>query len=293
MLPGPIRSSFETLSEHVVYTSQLYADLRSRVIAMESAMIDFSGTPQTPADQRALAAASLLRPFAVDPGLVRIGGDGDGGYVMAEIFDVAAAISVGVGPDVSWDADVASRGLRVAMFDPTVAEPPSTVPRSAFHRIGLGTAEQASESRLDLRPLDDLITLAGAEYQDALLKIDIEGAEWRALEGVRDFGRFPQVALEMHDLGDLRHEIAGDRIVTVLKTLHTTHVPFHVHANNECPVVRFGRFWLPDALEVSYLRRDLAGAFAPATELHTSFDRASNARFTDIDLTGLLTAPPY
>ena len=292
MLPGPLRGSFESLSEHVVYTSELYADLRSRVIRMESAMIDLSLTPRSDADHRARRAAQLLRPYAIDPPLLRVGGDGDGGYVMADLFNASRAISIGVGPDVSWDADIARRGIAVAMFDPTVEAPPTAVPGSTFHRIGLGTPEQAHATGLDLAPFERIAELADAVGEEALLKIDIEGAEWEALAAVADVSRFPQIALELHDLNRLRDEELGRNVLAVLEMLHRTHLPIHLHGNNEEPAVRFDRLWLPDALEVSYLRRDLAAGARPARQIDTSLDAPSNRRFADIDLSGLLLVDP-
>ena len=288
MLPGPLRGSFESLSEHVVYSSELYADLRSRVIRMESAQIDFSLPPRSDADRRAHRAAQLLRPYAIDLPLVRVGGAGDGGYVMADLLTAPRAISIGVGPDVSWDADIARRGTAVAMFDPTVTAPPVSVPGSTFHRIGLGTAEQARTSGLDLAPLARLVELAGASDREALLKIDVEGAEWEALAAVDDFSRFSQIALELHDLDRLGDEHRARNVLAVLEALHRTHLPIHLHGNNEEAAVRFDRLWLPAALEATYLRRDHAAATRPADALQTSLDAPSNPRFADVDLTGLL-----
>jgi hypothetical protein len=292
MLPGPLRGSFESLSEHVVYSSELYADLRSRVIRMESAMVDLSLTPRSDGDHRAYRAVQLLRPYAVDVPLLRVGAAGDGGYVMADAFPAQRAISVGVGPDVSWDVDVAHRGIAVAMFDPTVPGPPEVVPGGSFHRVGLGTPEQVRTTGLELAPLERLVALADADSEDALLKIDVEGAEWDALADVDDYARFPQVAMELHDLRRLDDEEEARNVLTVLEALHRTHLPIHLHGNNEEAAVRFDRLWLPDALEVTYLRRDLAPNARPADRLDTSLDAPSNGRFADVDLSGMLLAAP-
>lgn len=292
MLPGPIRGSFENFSEHVVYSSQLYADLRSRVIRMESALIDFSRPPETEADERAYRAAQLVRPFTVGASLVRIGDVGDGGYVMAEPLTASHAISIGVGPNVSWDLDVAQRGIAVAMFDPTVDGPPSAVPGATFHAIGLGTPTQARSLGMELAELDRIIELADAHGRETLLKIDVEGAEWDALGSVGDFSAFGQIALEMHEFSRLARLPDAENVLAVLEAVHRTHLPVHVHGNNEEPAVRFGRFWLPDALEVSYLHRDLATHAAPAAMLDTTLDAPSNARYADIDVSGLLGVAP-
>ena len=293
MLPSFLRGPFTSASEHVVYSSALYADLRSRVTQMEGAMIDFSRAPRTEADARAAEAAQLLRPFATDAPLLRVGDAGDGGYVMVEAFDAAGAISVGIGGNVSWDLDVARRGLTIAMFDPTIAAAPATVPGGTFHRVGLGTPAQATSSGLALQPLAGLLALAAAPAAgDLILKIDIEGAEWDALADVDDFARYPQVVLELHDLGRLADARSAANVLHLLRAIRSTHLPVHVHANNEAGLAAFGAYWLPEVLEVSYVRRDLARNARPADALDTRLDTPSNARFADLSLAGLLTVDP-
>ncbi|MFM9124221.1 MAG: hypothetical protein ACKOSO_03455, partial [Actinomycetota bacterium] len=81
-------------------------------------------------------------------------------------------------------------------------------------------------------------------------------------------------------------------VIAVLELLQRTHLPVHLHGNNETAAVRFDRLWLPTALEVTYLRRDLAAGARPADALQTALDAPSNARFADIDLSGLLLVEP-
>ena len=293
MLPSFLRGPFTSASEHVVYSSALYADLRSRVTQMEGAMIDFSRTPRTAADERCAEAAQLLRPYATDAALIRVGDAGDGGYVMIEAFDAAGAISIGIGGNVSWDLEVARRGLPIGMFDPTIAALPATVPGGTFHRIGLGTPAQAAASGLALEPLAQLLELANAPVNgDLILKIDIEGAEWDALADVDGFARYPQVVLELHDLARLNDEAPAANVLHLLRAIHATHLPVHVHANNEAGLAAFGAYWLPEVLEVSYVRRDLAHGARPADAIDTHLDTPSNARFADLSLAGLLTIDP-
>jgi hypothetical protein len=293
VLPSFLRGPFTSASEHVVYSSALYADLRSRVTQMEGAMIDFSRAPRTSADVRCAEAAQLLRPYATDADLIRVGDAGDGGYVMIEAFDAAGAISIGIGGNVSWDLDMARCGLPISMFDPTIAAPPAAVPGGTFHRIGLGTPVQAAASGLALKPLAQLLEIANSPASgDLILKIDVEGAEWDALADVDDFARYPQVVLELHDMGRLNDEETAANVLHLLRAIHATHLPVHVHANNEAGLAAFGAYWLPEVLEVSYVRRDLARGARPADAIDTLLDTPSNARFADLSLAGLLTVDP-
>ena len=64
---------------------------------------------------------------------VRLGRDGDGGYVLLNDFsDVSAALSFGIDTDCSWDTDIAARGIDVYQYDHTVEGPPIPNPRFQF-----------------------------------------------------------------------------------------------------------------------------------------------------------------
>lgn len=188
---------------------------------------------------------------------------------------------------------MSSRGYSIAMFDPTIAAAPATVPNATFHRIGLGTPAQSAASGLELESLEQLLTRAGLpEVENATLKIDVEGAEWDALVDVASFDQYEQIVIEMHDLARLGDEESAHNVLAALANIHSSHVPIHVHANNEAPVIQFGTYWLPDVLEVTYLRRADAGAATPASELSIQLDRPSNVRFADLSIAGLLTVDP-
>ncbi len=252
-------------------------------------MIDFTSPPRTDADHRARRTAELLRPYETEHVLVRVGDDADGGYVMADLFTAPRAVSIGVGGNVSWDLDMARRNITVTMFDPTVDGPPTSVPGATFHAIGLGTPAQSRALSMNLAPFKRVLEMAGTQTGEAILKVDIEGAEWDALSEVSDYTQFPQVVLELHNLSRLADVKAAQTMLRVLECIHRSHMPIHVHANNEAAVVPFGCYWLPDVLEVSYLRRDLITSAEPSTVIDATLDRPSNARFADLSLNGLLT----
>lgn len=74
------------------------------------------------ADEFARAFLRPLRPYdLVDTPRIRLGRNFDGGYVMADCFDdVEAAYSLGINDDVSWDFDIAMRGIDVYQYDHTI-----------------------------------------------------------------------------------------------------------------------------------------------------------------------------
>jgi hypothetical protein len=291
-LPPGIRRTYGDLSNRVLDASVVYRNLRSTVAEMGSALIDFSRPPTTECEQRVDEFASLIRPWTTDGlELQRVGGALDGAYVMAPIGAVEGALSIGVGHDVTWDQAIAARGIPVHMFDPTVAGLPEPVPGGVFHRIGIGPTTGLHDG-MELRQLDALVTLAGmTTSRELLLKVDVEGAEWASL-CTTDFAPFQQVLLEMHDLSRLKDAAAATEVLRTVRSLAATHLPVHVHANNEGAFNRYDGRWFPDVIEVSYVRRDLLESVRPATSLVVGLDRPSNPKYPDYDLSGLLTVEP-
>ena len=286
-MPIGMRRAYGDLSNRVLDSSSVYRGMRSSIAEMGSALIDFSDSPETPDEERIHAFARAVRPWtAPNLELSRVGGAGDGAYAMAPFDDAGGAISLGVGHDVSWDVAVAAAGVRVAMFDPTVDGLPQPVPGGTFHRIGIGGQPIRG---LDLRPLHELVALAGYTGTDnIILKIDVEGAEWEALRYV-DFSPFQQVLIEMHDLHRLQDAESAAAVLDVAGGLAVPHRCVHVHANNERPFHRFGRIWFPEVIEATFVRRDRLDNAIPATGLDHSLDRPTNPGYPDYDLAGVLT----
>ncbi len=65
------------------------------------------------------------------------------------------------------------------------------------------------------------------------------------------------------------------------------HLPIHIHANNYARVVRFGTYWFPKAVEVSWVHRRHLTSAEPADSLAKHLDRPCDPRVTDIDLSAI------
>lgn len=275
------------VADKIVYASNAYVGLKSTVNSLGDQLIDFTKPPTGPADERLHELARLVQPMTgTGLRLVRVGGDTDGGYVMADDFAASGAISVGVGPDVSWDQDIAARGITVALFDPTIRKMPAPVQNSRFFKVGIG----GNDAPIGYNPLPQLVRMAGFGADDELiLKVDVEGAEWDSLAALTadDLRRYRQMAFELHGLSALNDPVQADRVLGALRLLATHHVPIHAHANNYDDLVRFDDNWFPNAIEVSYLRKDLIVDPMPASTVSSPLDRPCDPRTADIPLDAL------
>ncbi len=202
---------------------------------------------------------------------LRVGGMRDGGYVMLDDFGTAgAAYSLGVGGDVSWDLEMADYGLTVHQFDHTVPGPPMQHPSFQFQKKGIGAVDDG-----EFVSISSAIHANGhANRRDLILKIDIECAEWEALDATpdKDIERFEQIVAEFHGFLRIGEQQWREMTQRVLGRLFRSHAAYHVHANNWADFQIIEGVPVPDVLEVSYVRRDRA-IVTPSTEFFpTHFD---------------------
>jgi len=220
-------------------------------------------------------------------GKLRIGGEADGGYVMLDRLRPGQPVfSYGVGPDSSFDADMAARGHPVFMFDHTVEGPAGGLPPGAtFTREGVAPAPAPERS------LDTIEAHLGRHgclgRRDLILKMDVEGAEWPVLATLPDtvLDAFEQIVVEMHGFHALGDAGLRALVRAALSRLAGRFTVVHVHGNAHggiglaegVPVVR--------ALEVTYARTDLVERTRSRTVFPTPLDRSNKPGTPDLALT--------
>ena len=224
---------------------------------------------------------------AVGMAKVRVGASRDGGYVMLDDFGgVAGAYSIGIGRDVSWDLDIAGRGLPVFQFDHTVLGSPVAHPLFRFERLGLGIKTDPSAR---LETLEDMLRRPSAPAGELILKMDVEGAEWSILDRLSEdiLPRFRQIVCEFHNFHELRREAWYDRAFRVFAKLNKTHQAVHLHRNNWGPRVWVGEVEIPFFGEITFASRAVY-TFEPTDEPFPGpFDLPSASLFPDRPLTFL------
>lgn len=232
-----------------------------------------------------LAAVTLLTPWdVVDCGKVRIGRDGDGGYVMLDrLRPEQPVLSYGVGPDISFDLDLAKRGHPVFMFDHTVDGPPTALPPNAlFTREGVA-AEPQPEKQLDT--VESHIRRHGLlGRRDVILKMDIEGPEWRILSSLPEdlLDVFEQMVVEFHWLNGLGNRHLATMVGNCLERLNGQFTLCHVHANNHINFRLVEGIIVPPVLEATYVRSDLVSRIPNRTLYPTEHDRGNKIGVKDM-----------
>jgi glycosyltransferase involved in cell wall biosynthesis len=219
---------------------------------------------------------------AVGRNKIRVGNKaGDGGYVMLDDFSgIVGAISAGIGSDVSWDMEIADRGIDVFQFDHTVTGSPVAHDRFHFfrHRI----------SPQDTNDSESIQTVIGRlpDEGQLILKIDIEGAEWDVLDvaTVDDLGRVAQFVGEFHGFSNVIKNDWRERVTRVMTKLNSVFQIVHVHGNNWSPFNMVANVPFPDVIELTLVNRSLY-QFEDTDEIYpTSIDRPNHEHRPDIFL---------
>jgi hypothetical protein len=198
---------------------------------------------------------SKLKPRCSAHPLIRVGGSNDGGYLIPNDFSgITSSISPGIAREVSFDLDLAKRGIDIYMFDASVDGPPIENPRFRFQKKFLEVFEDDTNVRLETA-LKSLPPKSG----DAILQMDIEGAEWRVLMDTSSAAlqRFRYMAIEFHALNHLFNRSFFRLANPLFKKLLQTHSIVHLHPNNCLPVERRGDISIPPVIEFTFMRNDM------------------------------------
>lgn len=238
------------------------------------------------ATHMALGALRLLRPHTAE-GVekIRVGRFFDGGYVMVDKFEgIEAAYSLGINDDVSWDLDMACRGIPIFQYDHTIDGLPDQHPLFNWEPICISGQQDSANN---VESLESLIAKNKHErYRNMLLKCDIEGSEWyllaRTPNGV--LAQFSQIVIEIHNMAYLSEMHHANNVRRALDNLTASHKVVHVHANNFSPWAIVGGVPVPTVLELTLLRHDMA-EMAPSDEVFpTPLDMPCNSRVADFYL---------
>ena len=188
----------------------------------------------------ALALQLLLRPETTEQ-LVRLGSDYGGWWVpVSALTPGSVAYCAGAGEDITFDLALLDRGLRVTTFDPTpraIAHVAAVAPDDArfrFEPVGWWDTKtqlkfyapsnpaHVSHSAVnlqgttefftaDVEPVHEIATRLG-DTDIAVLKMDIEGAEYRVLDSlVRHGPRARCLCVEFDQPAPLRRTLHAVR----------------------------------------------------------------------------------
>lgn len=200
---------------------------------------------------------TLLQPkHAKNVKKIRLGNPNDGGYVCLDSFSaIKSAVSLGINDDVSWDLDIANRGINVFQYDYSIEKTPIDHQNFKFFSLKVGGEDGAESITLNSIMRSNNIAAPGSVF----LKMDIEGSEWEAFSSAEEevMNSYSQIVCELHDLDQIENEEYFNKIIEVLRKLKQKFEVVHIHGNNHTPLMICpGLCTLPQTLEVSFANKN-------------------------------------
>ena len=226
----------------------------------------------------------MLYPGVSPMPLMRLGTQGDGGYLVPEDLEgLRASFSPGVDVNVDFDSAVAALGIPVFLADYSVEKPPVPNELFSFRKIFLGVQTDPTHMRLD-----DWVLKDAPKDGDLMLQMDIEGAEWQVLMDASKscISRFRTMVVELHDLDSyITVKTLNPAFRGLMAKLLETHSIVHVHVNNALPLSRYRGFKLPRVIELTFLRNDrfVSDVREPVSSLPHPLDRPNVSYLRDVN----------
>ena len=196
-----------------------------------------------------------LRPLHGGFDLIRLGPDGDGGYLVPDdLSGIRKAFSPGVSTESGFEMDLAARGMQVFLADYSVDGPAQANARFVFDKKFVGS--RSDDRYLTLSDWKD--ARVPGYTGDLLLQMDIEGAEYEALLAAPTelLAQFRIMVIEFHFLHELFSRSFFQIASSVFPKLLQTHSVVHIHPNNCCGSVKSHGLEIPRVAEFTLHRRD-------------------------------------
>ena len=203
-----------------------------------------------------LSFINLFKSMIVSINLIRIGGKGDGGYLIPNDFkDTKFCFSPGINEIVKFENDLAGKfGIKSFMIDGSIKKPPLKNNLFEFQSLNLGAKNDNST-----------ITLAhwiknsvDKKEREMILQMDIEGSEYEVLieTSIETLTRFRTLIIEFHSLNNLFEKFYLRVMTSIFNKLKKEFSIAHCHPNNCCGEVKVDNISIPRVLEVTFIRND-------------------------------------
>ena len=221
-----------------------------------------------------------LMPMSTGKELIRLGPNGDGGYLVPnDLAGIEACFSPGVSVISGFEKDCAEIGAKVFLADKSVDQPAEMHKNFFFTKKFVGVTTND-----DFMTIDDWVASSLTDsHGDLILQIDIEGYEYETFLAMSDklIGRFRIIVAEFHALDQFWNKPFFQLASRAFEKILQTHTCVHIHPNNcKAPLVK-GGLAIPPVLEFTFLRNDRAvdAKHAISFPHRLDFDNTRNRHF--------------
>ena len=214
-----------------------------------------------------------IRPQDNGHRLIRVGGPGDGGYLIPDdVNDITECFSPGSNKLSNFESEIAHRWQIKSFICDSGDEKPSNL--SDFQDFTEAWVGPSTDGKKYIS-LSEWVEEKSQSDRDLMLQIDIEGAEFLTLMAASTqlLKRFRIVVIELHFLEALKNKWAFDQIYLpffdrILKEFDVV----HLHPNNCCGTWTYGDFEFPRIIELTLHRKDRSMYLRPVESSRNELD---------------------
>ena len=220
-------------------------------------------TRLTPRD-RVINLLNRIWPHENGYELIRIGGPGDGGYLVPDdLAGISECFSPGSNKLSNFESEIAQQWQIKSFICDSVDEKPSNL--TSLQDFTEGWVGPATDELMYVS-LSDWVKTKSKSDSDLMLQMDIEGSEYLTLLATPSdlLNRFRIIVIELHFLEALKNNWAFEKIYLPFfdKILQVFDV-VHVHPNNCCGTWSYGNFEYPRIVELTLHRKDRGNNLHP------------------------------
>jgi len=195
---------------------------------------------------------------------IRLGSEGDGGYIIVDGLTYDELIACGISDDVTFENHFIEKyNVNCIAFDGTI----DNLPQNSNKRIDWVKKNISRTSTLTTTNLSEYIE----NKNNLFLKMDIERYEYQWLESItlENLNKFKQIVIEIHfplsyeneecliSQSSYPNSMSVEDKINIIKKINTTHYLIHLHPNSCCGTTMFNNTIVPNVIECTFLRKDL------------------------------------
>ncbi|MBJ2174282.1 FkbM family methyltransferase [Aureibaculum sp. A20] len=214
-----------------------------------------------------------LKPQKTNFELIRLGPEGDGGYLVPnDLENIDACFSPGVDLISDFEQECYNIGMQIYLADKSVDRPNLEIPQDNYHFLKKFIGPINND---DYITMDSWVNSVNTKANsDLLLQMDIEGHEYSSILGMSDelMNRFRIIVIEFHELNKLWNKEFFRIAQAVFTKLLDTHVCVHIHPNNQYGIDTLKGIGIPRIAEFTFLRKDRITILSDAIEIPNKLD---------------------
>ncbi len=224
----------------------------------------------------------LLIPVNNNVELIRIGGTGDGGYLIPnDLSGICSCVSPGVADKWEFERELLSKfQIKSVMLDASI-ETPKLEKGLEFHNCWVGPANDEMTLSMNSIIRNQLAEGNG----ELLLQMDIEGAEYMTLlaTDLELLSKFRIAIIEFHDLEMWKINSYFSKVVSPLFVKLTDVFDIvHLHPNNGGLNFDWHGVQHPSGIELTFHRKDRANGYSGNRSLPNKLDSISDEKRPDV-----------